>query len=471
MSVVLRPSLGHQLTFRLIILQIVTLTAFAMCMPLLQVVNGQTDLYAPDRKISDEIAATLRASQEGLELLPNGQFQALLADAPALWFIATDIKGNHLEFGPVPSSMADLAPSLAMFDTAAFADNAAGGAGALLAMEQTRMGPVRLVFGNGPLVGPWRALARSTAENFVPLAIIFVLLSAMTVLVIPPLIGASLSGVGRAVRRAAMIDINRRGTRLPTADVPQEILALVDAVNDALARIDDGYARQQRFLADAAHELRTPIAILQNRMELIASGDLDLRQSIDRLQLDVHRVANLAEQLLDLQRIDHGEIPFGNVDLVAIAKGVVADLAPLAIGAGYKPQVTIGASPSSVVGDRASIERAVINLVQNAVTYGGNRGTIAVHVDAEAITVSDDGEGIEASQRQRIFEPFHRLRPRDRGAGLGLSLVHEIMNRHQGSVVVGESASGGACFSLRFGKAGSQTKSARNQAQSHPVAA
>lgn len=442
-----RTSLAHRLTIRLVLLQLVTLLAFALCVPLLQVLSGQTDLHGPDPKIGDDIATALQRSDDRVALVAGAPFQALLAEAPDLWFVAVDAQGNRFDFGAVPPTIADAVQSFALLQSASF-----GGA-ALLVTEQAAWGEVRLVFGNGPVVGPWRALARSAVEKLIPLAVILLVLAGVTILAVPRLIGTALAGMHRAVHRARMIDIDRRGTRLPNDDVPAEIGALVDAVNEALKRIDDGYERQQRFLADAAHELRTPIAILQNRMELLARGDLDFTQCADRLRLDVQRVANLAEQLLDLQRIDHDEASFGRVNLVAIARDVVSDLAPLAIEAGYDPQLTIEGHPTPVLGDRPAIERALINLVQNAVSHGGNRGAIRVHVETGSILVFDDGWGIEVAQRELIFEPFHRLHPRDRGAGLGLSLVREIMARHHGSVEVRESPSGGACFVLHFNAA------------------
>jgi signal transduction histidine kinase len=441
-------SLASQLTIKLILLQVLTLLVFAMCMPVLQIAKGYVSFDAPDPKVSDDIASAMRDTAGGLTLVPSDLFTALTLEAPDLWFVAVNSTGAQLTYGSVPTEMDDIAAIVTRFDAANFADLDEGSSGALLALEQTAGGEVRIVFGNGPSIGPLRSLARSTIDNIGPLVVIVVVLATATSLLIPRLISSSLAGMRRAVRRAKTIDIDRRGTRLPTTDVPLEIVALVDAINDALERIDDGYERQQRFLADAAHELRTPIAILHNRIELIAAGQISLAGN--RLLLDVQRIANLAEQLLDLQRIDSGDKPNGEVDLVALARHVIADLAPMAIEAGYEAQVTSDLRSTQVIGDRCAIERALINLVQNAIAHAGNHGTIEVHVTAGSIAVSDDGLGIAATHRQSIFEPFHRISPKDRGAGLGLSLVREIMTRHNGSVLVGESRSGGACFTLQF---------------------
>src|SRR5215475_4936880 len=111
--------------------------------------------------------------------------------------------------------------------------------------------------------------------------------------------------------------------------IPLEVAPLVTAVNEALARLDEGYSRHKRFVADAAHELRTPIAILNTRLEALQDGP-----DKTRLLEDTARLATLAEQLLDIQRLDQCRDPFSRVDLAIIAQNVAADLAPLAIAGG-----------------------------------------------------------------------------------------------------------------------------------------
>jgi signal transduction histidine kinase len=271
-----------------------------------------------------------------------------------------------------------------------------------------------------------------------------------TLVATPIVVRAALGGLGDVVHEAERIDIGQRGARLPIENVPAEVGPLVSAVNDALRRLDDGYERHARFLADAAHELRTPIAILHTRLE-------SLPDDADRARLleDVSRLATLAEQLLDLQRLDQ-RVSLARIDLTAIGRRVAADLAPMAIAAGYEMAFdtdTKGADevPVMVMGDRLSLERAVINLVQNAIEHGGRRGTITIHVDRSgAIDVSDQGAGIPPEQRERIFEPFYRLHPHGRGAGLGLNLVQEVVRRHNGRVSVTDGVPTGARFRIEI---------------------
>lgn len=244
--------------------------------------------------------------------------------------------------------------------------------------------------------------------------------------------------------QARRIDIHQRGARLSVERIPLEVVPLVTAVNDALARLDQGYARHKRFVADAAHELRTPIAILNTRLESLPSGP-----DKTRLLEDAARLATLAEQLLDIQRLDRCGHPFTRIDLVAMAQSAAADLAPLAIAAGYELALDAPSSPIETIGDAAALERALTNLVQNAIQHGPRRGTIGIRVSKPAcIEVTDEGAGIPRDQREQIFEPFYRLSPLDRGAGLGLNMVREIVLLHGGQVSVTDGADGGTCFRM-----------------------
>ena len=104
-----------------------------------------------------------------------------------------------------------------------------------------------------------------------------------------------------------------------------------------------------------------------------------------------------------------------------------------------------------VLGDQAALERAVINLVQNAIAHGGRKGTITIHVEPSgAISVCDEGPGIAAEHHERIFEPFHRLQAHNRGVGLGLNIVREIVQRHKGRIAVSSGPGKGACFRMTF---------------------
>ena len=244
----------------------------------------------------------------------------------------------------------------------------------------------------------------------------------------------TLGGLSAAAEQAGRIDIDRRETRLPLGDV-EEAAALVRAVNGALARLDEGYARHQRFLADAAHELRTPIAIPEHAPG--GRGPPAGGRGAPVL---------LAGQLLDAQRLERDSAPLLPLDLVELVRGVTAELAPLAVGAGYQIAFESGAGPVTVAGDRPALERAVSNLVQNAIQHGGRRGVITLRVHGvRAVEVCDQGDGVPPGWREDIFKPFVKESPHSTGAGLGLNLVARIIRRHAGE---------GACFRLDFPEPG-----------------
>ena len=138
------------------------------------------------------------------------------------------------------------------------------------------------------------------------------------------------------------------------------------------------------------------------------------------------------------------------MDLVDIARTVVADLAPVAIAAGYDISFEGKIETLQRQGSPSAIARAITNLVRNAIDHGGNAGAIVVAVSSDAvISVSDQGPGIPADQQELIFEPFYRVTPRSKGAGLGLALVRQIIARQGGEVTI-DSSSAGTTFAIRL---------------------
>jgi signal transduction histidine kinase len=185
-------------------------------------------------------------------------------------------------------------------------------------------------------------------------------------------------------REAEQIDVDRRGRRLSEDRLPEEIAPLVLAVNAALERLDEGYERQRRFIASAAHELRTPIAILRAKVE--AAQEPGPR----RLGVDVDRLGALAEQLLDFQRLD-SERALEPLDLPSLVRRVAADLAPLLIASDCTIEVSVE-RVAPLRGDEAAIARALTNLVHNAIEHGGRH--VIVRVLGASFEVEDDGPGI-----------------------------------------------------------------------------
>lgn len=276
------------------------------------------------------------------------------------------------------------------------------------------------------------------------------LMTLATVIAIPVIIRRAMRGVNAAAAEARAIDVEQRGARLTGDNVPTEMQGLVGAVNAALARLDEGFERRQRFLADAAHELRTPIAVLATRIQLMPPGP-----ERDPLLMDVARLSNLADQLLDLHRLDNDTSRLARHDLSELAGEVASDLAPLAIAARHEIAFDPASGPVPVLADRHALIRVVSNLIQNAISHSGRGATIEVMVDrgpggTATLRVRDSGPGIPPEDRERLFEPFYRLTPQSQGAGLGLHLAREVVTHLGGSIHVTDAPGGGAEFIVRL---------------------
>lgn len=240
----------------------------------------------------------------------------------------------------------------------------------------------------------------------------------------------------------------RTDLRLPEAGLPREVQPLVHAVNQALDRLDEGFRSQREFTADAAHELRTPLAILRTQIDMI--GDHDIARS---LLHDVENMSRLVNQLLEMAELDTFDIDPGEVaDLTAVSTEVAAFLAPIALADDKRLAVTGTPDPVPVHGNPDMLARALRNLVENALVHTPPSTTVEIAVDPHgALSVLDRGPGVPVAEREQIFRRFWRRDRRRLGsAGLGLSIVARIAERHGATVSVSERPDGGAVFTLRF---------------------
>jgi len=229
--------------------------------------------------------------------------------------------------------------------------------------------------------------------------------------------------------------------RLPERAVADEISQLTGVLNRMLASLEAARAGERRFLADASHELRTPVTTLLGNVEFAARHGAD-PEVLEELQRDARRLARLVDDLLVLERSDAEESTAGEVDLGEVVRGVV--IAHAAEDGGRIGAV--GADHVLVQGDERALVRAIENLVENALVHGPDGGRVTISVardDGRArVTVEDEGPGPDPADRDRLFERFWRgagasSRP---GSGLGLSIVSAIVDRHGGRVVVDGSA-------------------------------
>ncbi|MBB3569845.1 HAMP domain-containing sensor histidine kinase [Rhizobium sp. BK491] len=443
-----QPSLRWRLVSRLSFLQAIFLSLLAVLIVAALWATGSFISLQPEDETIDAISQSIGRDQNGaLALKETSALLVRRENLPGLWFVVRDRSGATIKDGNVPAAYAAFGAALDGIGQARFGSNLGGSTvpAARLQWVSSPAGEIQVLTGVDGTVSTVRILGAVGIVFFSALLPLLIVTAIATMIAAPLVVRRAFSSLDSAVARAGQIDINRQGTRLPVDDVPREILPLVEAVNDALRRLDEGYERQKRLFSHLAHEWRTPVAILQARLDGLPAGPLK-----ERLFEDTVRLATLAEQFLDLQRLNHRFEPV-SVDLVEVAEHVVSELAPLAIAANYEPCFIKDEEAVEVLGDRMAIERAVTNLVQNAIHHGGRRGRITVHVSrATGITVSDEGSGIPEEERDRIFEPFHRLQGRTKGFGLGLNLVQEIARLHGGKVCVLGGPTGGAAFRLSF---------------------
>ena len=431
-------SLTAQLSWRLIGLQMLIILGAVAGISFM--VYGLSVSYIRD-SVPHTIFKAVSVGADGkLVLTNNSKFQELRRAAPALWFAVEDGQGRRLQYGEVPELYRPLVASLSRLQPSEIHDGRAPYDLGMRVYTDVLFFPgLRVICGGAPSTGPGALLI--TIVTYLGGWIILPL-TLVTVIVMPWLIRRATSGVAEVAAQAQAIDIDERGARLADQAVPRELQPLVQAFNAALERLNEGYDARDRFLAGAAHELRLPLAILEARIEALEAG-----ATRTRLLADTARLSNLAEQLLDLQRLGETAAALEPLDLVALSSEVTADVAPLAIGAGYELALEAPESQVMIMGDPLSLARVLTNLIQNAIAHGGGSGLISVNVGADgSFGVSDQGPGIPVEERHRIFEPFYRLRPGNAGAGLGLHLVQEIVTRHGGRIDVSAAAGGGAAF-------------------------
>ena len=246
---------------------------------------------------------------------------------------------------------------------------------------------------------------------------------------------------------------------LTPAPAPAEIAPVIDAFNALLAQLRDASTMQQRFVANAAHQLRTPLAGLQMHLELLLRHDLaaDVRDEIDRLRGASVRASRLATQLLALARAEPGQVhrrPLQRLDLRQVAGEAARDWAPRAVA--LDRDLGFQLDPAMILGDATLLPEIVNNLVDNALRYTPRGGTITVRTGYDGgrpyLAVEDNGPGIPERERGNVLERFYRLPdvPGD-GSGLGLSIVKEAAERHGGAIEIGPGEGGrGTCVRVVF---------------------
>lgn len=286
-------------------------------------------------------------------------------------------------------------------------------------------------------------------DSGVPVAV-FLVLVMVTIWIVLQL---TLAPVRRLSEHASRIGPANLDERLPAAEAPTEIAPLVVAFNTALDRLEDAWKAQRAFSANAAHELRTPLAALRAQVESLLPP-----QHRSEAADEFDRLSRIITQLLMLSEGEHGPLrrttPY---DLVEIVGTVTTEYAPAFIRSGRR--IGLDPMPAALAreGDAVLVGVAIRNLLDNALKHTPVGSSVTVGVDADGvISVGDDGPGLPAEFAARAFQAFARADPNSNGAGLGLSIVARIADLHGGQAWMADSARG-ACFKLRIPPAGDAT--------------
>ena len=254
-------------------------------------------------------------------------------------------------------------------------------------------------------------------------------------------------------------------------NVLPEFRQLGHSLNQMLDRLNNGFSAQKQFTGNAAHELRTPLALMQAQLELFCAEHPDMLPEtadfLSLLQEQTERLSQMTKTLLEmsnLQQVERNE----SIQLAPMVEEIFTDLTPLAEKSGITLEL---AGDGVMTGSDALIYRMIFNLTENAIKYNRPDGSVQVCITQEPekllILVSDTGRGIPEEYQQSIFQPFFRVdKSRSRtfgGAGLGLALVWEIAALHGGSVRVAESSDSGTTIAAELPRSGNHAADSKNE--------
>ena len=242
--------------------------------------------------------------------------------------------------------------------------------------------------------------------------------------------------------------------------MPAEVRPLLDSINELMARLDRALTVQSRFISDAAHQLKTPVTVVQTQIELAMREEdpQKMRASLAGASAGVERLARLVSQLLSLARNEPeaAVVPrLAPTDLNALALDVSREWVPEALKKGIDLGFEPAPEPLVIQADAARLQELLDNLVDNAVRYTPDNGRVTVRVyasPAPALEVTDDGPRIPAAERERVFERFHRLLGNpEEGSGLGLAIAREIARLHGALIELRDDSDGvGNSFRVVF---------------------
>ena len=267
--------------------------------------------------------------------------------------------------------------------------------------------------------------------------------------------------IAASARRISDGDLSER---IPVGKPGNELGQLATVLNHTFSRLEDSFAQQKRFTADASHELRTPLTVLITETQAALSRERsseDYREALTGNLETARQMKQLAEALLELARLDGGveEPPGIGYDLTQVVENVVARLMPLADARATR--ISLELEPAPVNGSPERLGLVIKNLVENAIHHGRRAGKIVVKTwqedDQIALSVTDDGPGIKAEDLPHLFERFYRADKSRTGSkgryGLGLAICKGLVEAEEGSIIVASEPGNGATFTIHLPKA------------------
>jgi two-component system, OmpR family, sensor kinase len=256
---------------------------------------------------------------------------------------------------------------------------------------------------------------------------------------------------------AGRISAGNLSERINVEDTDSELGQLANLLNSTFGRLEAAFAQQKQFTADAAHELRTPLAVLisetQTTLARPRSAE-EYRETVEACLDTAQRMRGLTHSLLELARFDAGQEPIEKApfDLAALTQACVEQLEPLARERNVRLMSDL--QPTTITGDAERIAQVITNLVSNAIHYNKDGGEVRVQLRDSTLTISDTGQGISEADLPHIFERFYRAdrsRSRSEGrSGLGLAISKAILYAHGASVEVASRVDEGTVFTIRW---------------------
>lgn len=401
-------------------------------------------------EVAREVSLYLRGANGslGLEMPPEARRVLLVDPVDRLHFEVATADGRRIDGEPIAAAKSDASGRLA---TEVLYNGALDGAP--VRIVELRLEPDQFTGRGGAVVRIAETMhKRDELAREILLSVVLpqVLLIAIACIVVWTGVVRGLAPLQR-LQRAVALRSGRDRSPVAIDNVPGEVSPLLLSINDLLARLDRVLTLQSRFVSDAAHQLKTPMAALKTQFE-VALRETDpqrMRESLQQIQPRMERLSRIVSQLLSLARNEPDAVravSLAPLDLNALALDVAMDWVPEAM----KRHIDLGFEdaehPVMVSGDALRLRELLDNLLDNAVRYSRDGGRITVQVtgDPPAVEVNDDGPSIPPEERQRVFERFHRLLGSGRdGSGLGLAIAQEIARLHHGEIALREDTTDG----------------------------